>query len=89
VVEKPATADAPSNLAISGRYVFCPAIFDALAITQPSVNGEIQLTDGINHLLQKGHRVLAYKIDGQRLDIGTPEGWLHANMVIHAMAKNH
>lgn len=80
VVEKPHADQAPSDFAISGRYVFCPALFNALSITQPSVGGEIQLTDGINHLIAQGHKVLAYVVDAERFDVGNPHGWLYANM---------
>ena len=57
IVEKPAAADAPSNLAVMGRYVFTPEIFDALAQVQPGVGGEIQLTDAIALVAQGAERV--------------------------------
>ncbi|GMU18966.1 MAG: UTP--glucose-1-phosphate uridylyltransferase [Candidatus Babeliales bacterium] len=80
MVEKPKPEDAPSNLAISGRYVLSPAIFDALKEVKPSLGGEILLTDGMLALLKEGERTLAYKIQGTRHDIGNPTGWLKANM---------
>lgn len=80
LVEKPAMHDAPSRLAIIGRYVLSPRIFDALERTQAGSGGEIQLTDAIQHLLDSGERVLAYQVQGSRYDIGTPEGWLQANI---------
>lgn len=80
MVEKPKPQDAPSNLAISGRYVLSPAIFAALKDIKPTIGGEIQLTDGMLAMLKAGERVVAYKIQGTRHDIGNPTGWLKANM---------
>jgi len=80
LVEKPAIQDAPSNLAIIGRYVLSSAVFQELDHISPSAGGEIQLTDGIAQLLQKGERVLAYTIKGTHFDVGTPTGWLEANL---------
>lgn len=80
LVEKPKPELAPSNLAISGRYVLSPKIFAALKDIKPSIGGEIQLTDGIREMLRSGERILAYKIQGTRHDIGNPTGWLKANM---------
>lgn len=77
LVEKPQAKDAPSNLAIIGRYILSPKIFDSLKILEPNHGkGELQLTDAIAHMLQqKKERVLAYKMQGVRHDIGTPAGW--------------
>lgn len=80
LVEKPRPIDAPSNLAIIGRYVLSPNIFGALGELRAGVNGEIQLTDAIQHLLISGEKVFAYKIQGTRYDIGTPMGLLKANI---------
>lgn len=80
VVEKPSIADAPSNLAIVGRYILSPSIFNALEKVGPSVGGEIQLTDAIAHMLKDGQRVLACTIQTKRFDVGTPTGWLEANI---------
>ncbi len=80
VVEKPSLQNAPSNLAIIGRYVLSCDIFKLLDEVSPAANGEIQLTDGIAKLIETGHKVLAYKIKGTRYDVGTPSGWLQANM---------
>jgi UTP--glucose-1-phosphate uridylyltransferase len=80
LVEKPTANQAPSNLAIIGRYILSHTIFKALDEVKPSAGGEIQLTDGIATMLKKGERVIAYKIQGTRYDIGTPAGWLHANI---------
>lgn len=80
LVEKPAAQDAPSNLAIIGRYILPHKIFKALDEVKPSSNGEIQLTDGIARMIKNGERVFAYKIQGNRYDVGTPAGWLEANL---------
>lgn len=80
LVEKPNPKDSPSNLAIIGRYVLSSKIFTSLKDLSPSAGGEIQLTDGIAHMLKSGEKVLAYTIKGTRFDVGTPEGWLHANI---------
>jgi UTP--glucose-1-phosphate uridylyltransferase len=74
-VEKPPKAEAPSNLAIFGPYVFTPAIFDALESITSGAIGEIQLTDGID-LLAKREPVHAYRLDVRRFDAGTPLGLL-------------
>jgi UTP--glucose-1-phosphate uridylyltransferase len=78
VVEKPLQEDAPSDLAIMGRYVLTPEIFDALRGTKPGAGGEIQLTDGIAALLDSGP-VYGVEFSGELLDVGTPAGWLATN----------
>jgi UTP--glucose-1-phosphate uridylyltransferase len=78
VVEKPSVEDAPSDLAIMGRYVLTPDIFDALRATEPGAGGEIQLTDGIAALLDAGV-VHGVEFSGELLDVGTPAGWLATN----------
>lgn len=80
MVEKPKPEQAPSNLAISGRYVLSPKIFAALKDIKPTIGGEIQLTDGMLAMLKGGERIVAYKIQGTRHDIGNPTGWLKANL---------
>jgi UTP--glucose-1-phosphate uridylyltransferase len=72
LVEKPAAADAPSNLAIAGRYVFSPLIFDMIRRVKPDRRGEIQLTDAIQLLCEEGRRVVAVKLtpEEKRYDIG-------------------
>jgi len=79
LVEKPAPAVAPSDLAIIGRYVLTPKIFDKLEQTQRGAGGEIQLTDGIAALMEEQH-VYAYEFEGTRYDAGTRMGWLKANV---------
>lgn len=76
LIEKPAQEDAPSNLAIVGRYIFHESLFTHIPMTKPAPNGEILLPDTINLMIKNGHKVLAYKIEGQRFDTGTPAGWL-------------
>ncbi len=79
IVEKPKPADAPSNLAVVGRYILTPAIFDKLKNTGRGAGGEIQLTDGIADLL-KDETVLAYEFEGTRYDCGSKLGFLIANV---------
>jgi UTP--glucose-1-phosphate uridylyltransferase len=79
VVEKPEPADAPSNLAIIGRYVLTPKIFDKLEQTTRGAGGEIQLTDAIEALMQE-QDVFGYAIEGVRYDAGTTMGWLKASV---------
>lgn len=78
-VEKPDPKDAPSDLAIIGRYVFTPEIFDVLAKTKPGKGGEIQLTDAIN-TLNKTQRVFAHEYKGDRYDVGNKFGWIRTNI---------
>ncbi len=79
LVEKPAREDAPSNLSIVGRYILPPEIFDCLEQTQPGAKGEIQLTDGIQLLLEQ-QDIYAYEFLGSRHDGGTPLGLLRASL---------
>ena len=81
LVEKPDPQDAPSNLAIVGRYVLTPEIFRCLERTKPGAIGEIQLTDGINLLLEE-QPVYAYRFEGTRHDGGTPLGLLKASLAV-------
>ncbi|MFY9317583.1 MAG: UTP--glucose-1-phosphate uridylyltransferase GalU [Burkholderiales bacterium] len=79
IVEKPASKDAPSTLAVVGRYVLTPAIFRLLERAKPGRGGEIQLTDAIAALL-KEERVLAMNIGGRRYDCGSKLGYLQATV---------
>ncbi len=79
LVEKPRQDQAPSSLAIIGRYVLAPEIFAALRDTPPGAGGEIQLTDGIAALLQR-ERGLAYRFQGQRFDCGSRIGMVEATI---------
>ena len=85
VVEKPEPQQAPSDLAILGRYILAPEIFDALEVTPPNKGGEIQLSDGLQLLLQK-QAVYGYEFEGKYYDAGTPLGLLKATV---SLALNH
>jgi UTP--glucose-1-phosphate uridylyltransferase len=85
IVEKPSPQDAPSNLAVVGRYVFNPDIFARLERTSAGVGGEIQLTDAIASLLQE-EAVYAYELEGRRFDCGTKLGYLEA--IVHYALHN-
>ena len=79
IVEKPRPAEAPSNLAVVGRYVLTPRIFELLAGLTPGAGGEIQLTDAISELLVH-ERVLAVRLPGKRFDCGSKLGYLEATV---------
>ncbi len=79
LVEKPSPAEAPSNLAIIGRYILTPEIFSALERTRPGKGGEIQLTDGLQLLMQK-QPIYAHEIKGVRYDAGDKLGFLKATV---------
>jgi UTP--glucose-1-phosphate uridylyltransferase len=81
LVEKPGPGAAPSNLAVIGRYVLTPKIFDKLEQTQGGADGEIQLTDGIAALMEE-QQVFGYEFEGTRYDAGTTMGWLRASVEI-------
>lgn len=81
LVEKPSVADAPSNLAVLGRYVLTPKIFDVLEQTTSGAGGEIQLTDAIRNLIGE-QPVFGYQFEGTRHDAGTRLGWLKANVAV-------
>jgi UTP--glucose-1-phosphate uridylyltransferase len=80
MVEKPKPADAPSNLAVVGRYVLPGRIFQLLEQTTPGAGGEIQLTDAIDALLKEQGKVLAYRFEGIRFDCGNKAGLVRATM---------
>lgn len=80
MVEKPKPADAPSNLAVVGRYVLPGRIFQLLEQTTPGAGGEIQLTDAIEALLKEQGKVLAYRFEGTRFDCGNKAGLVRATM---------
>lgn len=77
MVEKPNPDAAPSNLAIIGRYILTPDIFDLIAQTEPGKGGEIQITDALLKQAQRGC-VLAYRFKGKRFDCGSAEGYVEA-----------
>ena len=79
LVEKPSTDEAPSNLAILGRYIITPEIFEILAVQQPGKNGEIQLTDALK-TLTNSQGMYAYEFEGKRYDVGDKLGFLKATV---------
>jgi UTP--glucose-1-phosphate uridylyltransferase len=83
IIEKPSPEEAPSNLAVIGRYVLTPEIFDALRRTTPGRGGEIQLTDAINLLAQE-QAVYAYRFEGRRFDVGNPLDYVKATVELGA-----
>ena len=84
LVEKPAIEDAPSNLAIIGRYVLTPEIFDALGVTGSGAGGEVQITDAMSKL-RRAQRIYGYEFTGDHFDVGTPLGLLKAS--VHAALR--
>ncbi len=82
MVEKPNPEDAPSNLAIIGRYILTPDIFDILRNTPPGANGEVQITDALLTQAKKG-RVLALKFKGRRFDCGSVDGFVEATNFVY------
>ncbi len=81
LVEKPLPEEAPSRLAIMGRYVLVPEIFEALEETPPGRNEEIQLTDALRRLLKR-RPLYAYEFEGERWDAGTLSGWLETTVAL-------
>ena len=79
LVEKPKPADAPSNLAVIGRYILTPAVFETLSDIKPGAGGELQLTDGLRALLKR-EKMYAYVYEGRRHDTGDKLGFLKATV---------
>ncbi len=79
LVEKPSVEEAPSNVAILGRYIITPAIFEILENTKPGKGGEIQLTDALKTLIQQ-EAMYAYNFEGRRYDVGDKLGFLEATV---------
>ena len=86
MIEKPAPEDAATNLAIIGRYILTPDIFDIIRNLKPGAGGEIQITDAICEQAKQG-KVLAYKFKGRRFDCGSIEGYVEATN--HIFQKQH
>jgi len=84
MIEKPSPDKAPSNFAIIGRYILTPDIFKALDRTKPDQNGEIQITYALRELARKG-KVIAYKFEGKRIDCGSVEGYINANIFFSSL----
>jgi UTP--glucose-1-phosphate uridylyltransferase len=79
MVEKPAPADAPSNLAVIGRYILPPSVMETLDEVDPGAGGEIQLTDAIAREIDRSG-VSGYRFNGQRFDCGSKAGFLQATV---------
>ncbi len=75
LIEKPGQDEAPSNLAIMGRYILTPAIFEQLSLQEPGAGGEIQLTDALAQL-NEHEEIYAYEFDGKRYDVGEKLGFI-------------
>lgn len=86
MIEKPEPQDAPSNMAIIGRYILTPDIFDIIRQTKPGKGGEIQITDALLTQAKKG-MVLGYKFQGQRFDCGSVDGFVEATNYFYAKDK--
>jgi UTP--glucose-1-phosphate uridylyltransferase len=86
MVEKPDPEDAPSNLAIIGRYILTPDIFDIIRKTPPGKNGEMQITDALE-MQAKDNMVLAYQFKGKRFDCGSVEGYVEATNYFYNKRK--
>lgn len=82
MVEKPSASEAPSNLAIIGRYILTPDIFDILRNTPPGKNGEVQITDALMTQARNGC-VMAYKFQGRRFDCGSVDGFVEATNYVY------
>ncbi len=88
MVEKPPRDEAPSNLAVIGRYILTPDIFDIIRSTPPGRNGEVQLTDALQVQASEG-RVLAYRFQGQRFDCGSVPGFVAATQHVYEHYYGH
>ncbi len=82
MVEKPEPSQAPSNLAIIGRYILTPDVFKIIKSTKPGKNGEIQITDALMTMAQKG-MVLAFRFKGKRFDCGSVDGYVEATNYLY------
>ena len=82
LVEKPTPSDAPSNLAVVGRYILAPSVLETLACQKPGAGGEIQLTDAIDAEIAAGRTVSGFKFDGERFDCGSKLGYLEATLTL-------
>lgn len=87
MVEKPKIDEAPTNLAVIGRYILTPDIFDILRVTKPGKKGEIQITDALMEQAKQG-KVLAYKFKGVRYDCGSIDGFVKATNALYENMKS-
>ena len=83
LIEKPTIDEAPTKMAVIGRYILTPEIFEILDLIEPDHRGEIQITDALKVLAKKG-KVIAYKFEGKRYDCGSFDGYLEANKKLSA-----
>ena len=88
MIEKPDPKDAPSNLAIIGRYILTPDIFDILRDTKPGKGGEIQITDALLEQAKQG-KVIAYNFKGKRFDCGSVDGFVKATNYFYNTQKEN
>jgi len=88
MVEKPSADEAPSNLAIIGRYILTPDIFELIEETEPGKGGEIQITDALMTQAQKG-MVIAYRFEGRRFDCGSIDGFVDATNYFYRESQEH
>ena len=88
MVEKPDPKDAPTNMAIIGRYILTPDIFDIIRHTKPGKGGEIQITDALMEQAKQG-KVIAYKFEGKRFDCGSVDGFVEATNYFYSKMKNN
>jgi len=86
MVEKPEPKDAPTNMAIIGRYILTPDIFEIIKNTQPGKGGEIQITDALLEQAKQGN-VIAYKFKGKRFDCGSVDGFVEATNYFYEKSK--
>jgi len=87
MVEKPDPKEAPTNMAIIGRYILTPDIFDIIRNTKPGKGGEIQITDALLEQAKEGN-VIAYKFDGKRFDCGSIDGFVEATNYFYSKGSN-
>jgi UTP--glucose-1-phosphate uridylyltransferase len=87
LVEKPEPGEAPSNLAIIGRYILTPDIFRKIEKTEPGRGGEIQITDALMHQAREG-KVLAYRFEGRRFDCGSVDGFVEATNYFYRLEQS-
>ncbi len=88
MVEKPDVGNAPSNLAVIGRYILTPDIFDVIKETKAGKNGELQITDALCEQAKNG-MVIAYKFQGQRFDCGSVDGFVDATNYFYELNKDN
>ena len=82
IVEKPKSGQAPSNLAVIGRYLITPEVFDYLKKARPNKKGEIILAEALSQMLRDGTVVYGYEVEGKWLECGDKIGWLRSNLYL-------